>query len=89
MWGQYNGAANAASYYQSFWAGDIDPGTEITASGVLYSHEADWIGQGTKVINELRLDFSREEDQKSYEDNMIEFLSIPADVVAKDRAVSN
>ena len=25
-----------------------------------------WIGQGTKVINELRLDFSREEDQKSY-----------------------
>ena len=24
----------------------------------------DWIGQGTKVINELRLDFSRERDQE-------------------------
>jgi len=48
-----------------------------------------WIGQGTKVINELRLDFSREEDQKSFEDNMIDFLGIPADVVAKDRSASN
>ena len=44
-----------------------------------------WIGQGTKVINELRLDFSREEDQKTYEDYMIEFLGIPQDIVAKDK----
>ncbi|MEE2819718.1 MAG: Fe(2+)-trafficking protein [Planctomycetota bacterium] len=44
-----------------------------------------WIGQGTKVINELRLDFSREEDQKTYEDYMIEFLGIPQEVVAKDK----
>jgi Fe-S cluster biosynthesis and repair protein YggX len=44
-----------------------------------------WIGQGTKVINELRLDFSREEDQRSYEDYMVEFLSIPSEVVEKDR----
>ena len=44
-----------------------------------------WIGQGTKVINELRLDFSREEDQKSFEDYMIEFLGVPAEVVEKDR----
>ena len=44
-----------------------------------------WIGQGTKVINELRLDFSREEDQKTYEDYMIEFLGIPQDVIAKDK----
>ncbi|MCH8316488.1 MAG: Fe(2+)-trafficking protein, partial [Planctomycetes bacterium] len=33
-----------------------------------------WIGQGTKVINELRLDFSREEDQKVYDQYMCEFL---------------
>lgn len=44
-----------------------------------------WIGQGTKVINELRLDFSREEDQKSYEDYMVEFLGVPSDIVNEDR----
>lgn len=44
-----------------------------------------WIGQGTKVINELRLDFSREEDQQSYEDYMIEFLCIPSEIVEIDR----
>jgi len=46
-----------------------------------------WIGQGTKVINELRLDFSREEDQKAYEDYMIEFLGVPSDIVELDRKV--
>jgi Fe-S cluster biosynthesis and repair protein YggX len=45
-----------------------------------------WIAQGTKVINELRLDFSSEEDQRVYEDYMIEFLSIPKDIVEQDRA---
>ena len=35
-----------------------------------------WIGQGTKVINELRLDFSREEDQEAYDRHMREFLGI-------------
>ena len=35
-----------------------------------------WIGQGTKVINELRLDFSRERDQEVYEQHMCEFLGI-------------
>ena len=44
-----------------------------------------WIGQGTKVINELRLDFSREEDQESFEDQMIEFLGVPTDIVNEDR----
>jgi Fe-S cluster biosynthesis and repair protein YggX len=43
-----------------------------------------WIGQGTKVINELRLDFSREEDQKVYEKYMAEFLGIPKDVLEQD-----
>jgi Fe-S cluster biosynthesis and repair protein YggX len=35
-----------------------------------------WIGQGTKVINELRLDFSRERDQDLYDQHMYEFLGI-------------
>jgi Fe-S cluster biosynthesis and repair protein YggX len=38
----------------------------------------DWIGQGTKVINELRLDFSREEDQQVFDEQMCEFLGIDA-----------
>ncbi len=36
----------------------------------------DWIGQGTKVINELRLDFSREQDQQVFDSHMCEFLGI-------------
>ncbi len=36
----------------------------------------DWIGQGTKVINELRLDFSREEDQEVFDAQMCEYLGI-------------
>ncbi len=35
-----------------------------------------WIDQGTKVINELRLDFSREEDQEAYDRHMWDFLGI-------------
>lgn len=35
-----------------------------------------WIGQGTKVINELRLDFSREQDQDTYDAHMREYLGI-------------
>ena len=35
-----------------------------------------WIGQGTKVINELRLDFSRDQDQEAYDHHMREFLGI-------------
>ena len=36
----------------------------------------EWIGQGTKVINELRLDFSREEDQRAYDEQMCEYLGM-------------
>jgi len=43
----------------------------------------EWVDQGTKVINELRLDFSREEDQDTYEQHMIEFLGVPPDVATK------
>jgi len=35
-----------------------------------------WIGQGTKVINELRLDFSRERDQQVYDQHMYEYLGL-------------
>lgn len=35
-----------------------------------------WIRQGTKVINEMRLDLSREKDQETYDQQMREFLGI-------------
>ncbi|MEZ6233450.1 MAG: Fe(2+)-trafficking protein [Phycisphaerales bacterium] len=38
----------------------------------------EWIGQGTKVINELRLDMSRDEDAATYDKYMEEFLGIDA-----------
>lgn len=43
----------------------------------------DWIGQGTKVINELRLDFSRDEDQEVYDQHMREYLGIDGELYAK------
>jgi Fe-S cluster biosynthesis and repair protein YggX len=42
-----------------------------------------WIGQGTKVINELRLDFSRDKDQETYDQHMREFLGIDAEVIER------
>jgi Fe-S cluster biosynthesis and repair protein YggX len=36
----------------------------------------EWIRQGTKVINELRLDLSREADAESYDKHMREYLGI-------------
>jgi len=42
-----------------------------------------WIGQGTKVINELRLDFSRDKDQETYEQHMREYLGIDAEVLER------
>ncbi len=35
-----------------------------------------WVGQGTKVINELRLDLSRDEHARIYDQHMIEFLGL-------------
>jgi Fe-S cluster biosynthesis and repair protein YggX len=40
----------------------------------------DWVGQGTKVINELRLDLSRDEDQATYDQHMYEYLGIDDEV---------
>lgn len=42
-----------------------------------------WIGQGTKVINELRLDFSKDKDQETYDRQMREYLGIDDDLYAK------
>lgn len=43
-----------------------------------YSQETwnEWIGQGTKVINELRLDFSNADHQRTYDVQMMEWLGI-------------
>lgn len=35
-----------------------------------------WVGQGTKVINELRLDLSRDDHARIYDQHMIEFLGL-------------
>jgi len=50
-----------------------------------YSAETwrEWIGMGTKVINELRLDFSNAEHQALYDQHMTEWLGIrPEEVEA-------
>ena len=44
----------------------------------------EWIDQGTKIINELRLDLSRDEDSVSYDQHMHEFLGVPADLTGGD-----
>lgn len=41
-----------------------------------------WIGQGTKVINELRLDLSRDEDNETYDRHMREYLGIDDELLA-------
>ncbi|MEM8739426.1 MAG: Fe(2+)-trafficking protein [Planctomycetota bacterium] len=40
-----------------------------------------WIGQGTKVINELRLDFSNLAHQDLYEQHMLEWLQVTREEV--------
>jgi Fe-S cluster biosynthesis and repair protein YggX len=41
----------------------------------------EWIGMGTKVINELRLDFSNVEHQDMYDQQMMEWLGISQEEV--------
>jgi Fe-S cluster biosynthesis and repair protein YggX len=69
------------------------PGTKMTAPpmrgpigawiGENISQETwkQWIGQGTKVINELRLDFTRDRDQEMYDQHMREYLGIDEEVL--------
>ncbi len=48
----------------------------------------EWIGQGTKVINEMRLDFSRERDQEIYDQHMREYLGLDDALVTSLRAAN-
>ena len=41
----------------------------------------EWIGMGTKVINELRLDFSNPAHQETYEQHMLEWLGVTRDEI--------
>lgn len=41
-----------------------------------------WIAQGTKVINELRLDLSRDQDEQVYDEHMREYLGIDEELYA-------
>ena len=43
----------------------------------------EWIRQGTKVINELRLDLSQEKDEEVYDAHMREYLGIDEELYAK------
>jgi Fe-S cluster biosynthesis and repair protein YggX len=42
-----------------------------------------WIGQGTKVINELKLDLSRDQDSEVYDQHMREYLGIDDELYEK------
>jgi Fe-S cluster biosynthesis and repair protein YggX len=42
-----------------------------------------WIAQGTKVINELRLDLSRDQDSDVYDQHMREYLGIDEELFQK------
>ena len=44
-----------------------------------------WIAQGTKVINELRLDFSNEQHQQMYDQHMMEWLQVTPEEVEEYR----
>ncbi len=52
-----------------------DLGEQVYAS-VCNDCWREWIAMGTKVINELRLDFSRPEDSAMYDHHMKEFLNL-------------
>ena len=42
-----------------------------------------WIGQGTKVINELRLDLSNPQHRETYDQYMLEWLGVTQDEIDK------
>lgn len=44
----------------------------------------EWIGQGTKVINELRLDFSNPAHQETYEQHMLDWLGVTREEIDAD-----
>jgi Fe-S cluster biosynthesis and repair protein YggX len=59
------------------------PVGEWIAANISQETFQEWIGQGTKVINELRLDLSRDEDEATYDAHMREYLGIDDELYAK------
>lgn len=49
----------------------------------------EWIAMGTKVINELRLDFSNESHQQIYEDQMLEWLGVSREEIDEHQKQTN
>ena len=58
------------------------PVGEWIAANIAKETFATWIAQGTKVINELRLDLSKDKDQESYDQAMHEYLGMDEEVMA-------
>ena len=63
-----------------------DPPMRGPVGKFIYDHFSqdtwrEWIGMGTKVINELRLDFSNDEHQRLYDQQMMEWLGISEEEV--------
>ena len=69
-----------------------DPPMRGAAGDFIYDHFGQetwrqWISQGTKVINELRLDFSNPQHQDVYEQHMLEWLGVtPEEIEAYQQA---
>ncbi len=65
-----------------------DPPMRGPVGQFIYDHYSaetwrEWIGMGTKVINEFRLDFSNPEHQKVYDQQMMEWLGFTEQEVEK------
>lgn len=58
------------------------PAGEWIAENISSETWQEWVGHGTKVINELRLDLSRDEDSATYDQHMYEFLGVPEEIAA-------
>ena len=64
-----------------------DPPMRGPVGQFIYDHYTqetwrEWIGQGTKVINELRLDFSNPQHRETFDEQMMEWLGISDQDVA-------
>ncbi len=59
------------------------PVGEWIAANISQETFNDWIKQGTKVINEMRLDLSRDQDSETYDQHMREYLGIDEALLAQ------
>lgn len=62
------------------------PVGEWIAANISQETFNDWIKQGTKVINEMRLDLSRDQDSETYDQHMREYLGIDEALLAQLQA---